>query len=1064
MEVNASLVNFAAGVLSKKFLGRTDLPNFYNAGLITCQNFYPQAQGPVEFRQGSQYVMHTRLNQDAMLYPFVFNDSQAYALEFTDKKLRFFSDGGDILGSSGLTQSDLLIHGNGVDGATTHTAETGQVLTFAGNAQLDTAQKKFGTASILFDNVGDSVTLADSEVWDMFKSASEDYTFELQVKHVDHAGTETYIAHVQGGSDYWYLTHIHGTGLLCIVNTSSGLSISLSGGEITDTNWHHVSVVKEGITLTLRLDGVTVASGTITKFRDFAGTLRLGMFNSSNYFNGWIDEVRITKGKAVWTTDFTPPTSEYSTSNVKAITAITQANPGVITSSSHGFTGGEEISLSDIGGMIELDDDYYLVVYIDADTFSLTDIDGTAINTTAYTVYTSGGLITSVYEIDTPYVEADLKELQFAQKADLMYIAHPNYAPRKLIRSGDASWALSTYIRTDDPFAKVISGVTAANPGVVTCTAHGFSNGDDIQIEDVVGMTELNGNVYKIANKAANTFELTDSTTGANVDTSGFTAYSSVGVAFKEGNMPGAVAFYGGRLFFGGTDDSPESFWGSKAPDNDGTTNYDVFTVGASAEDALTFPLSSQNNTADRIQWFAGTNKFLGIGTFGGVYKANGGSDSDPISGTAINVDALESVGCRYLSPVRVGSALFYVQRGGRILNRFSYSMLADDYKAASLSTFSDEITAGGLKQLAVQQGTTDFIWSVTEDGKLLGMTVKTEEDVSAWHGPHYMGGTGVKVLSVCGEPQSDNLDSLWVVVERTVNSLTRRYVEYIAAEDLLPERDDYYTGVQAADKLKHRKLQYEAAKQLIRVDSALTLDQAQAMAITPGAKTGTSITFTAASDVFAASDVGRYIVKKYVTGDESGYALITGYTSATVVTCTIIDDFDSTDAIAASNWYLTATTITGLDHLEGETVRVQIDGADGGEEVVTDGTITIDAPGTVVHVGLAYTGRIQTMPLNIGALVGTSQGKTTTVNRLGLLIRNTMGVKFGSRLYDLEQTVLREDGFITIGTDQLLETDEKFLSLPDGYERRKYVHIVQDAPFPCTIQGIVPYVDTTNE
>jgi hypothetical protein len=167
---------------------------------------------------------------------------------------------------------------------------------------------------------------------------------------------------------------------------------------------------------------------------------------------------------------------------------------------------------------------------------------------------------------------------------------------------------------------------------------------------------------------------------------------------------------------------------------------------------------------------------------------------------------------------------------------------------------------------------------------------------------------------------------------------------------------------------------------------------------------------------------------------------------------------------MGSGEWFLTATTVTGLDHLEGETVRVQIDGADGGTETVSSGAITIDSPGTVVHVGLPYVGRLQTMPLDIGAMVGTAQGKTTTVNRLGLLIRHALAVKFGTSLYDLEQLETREDGSFAIATSELLRTSEEFLNLPDGYDKRKFIYIVQDAPFPCTIQGIVPYVDTTNE
>lgn len=77
--------------------------------------------------------------------------------------------------------------------------------------------------------------------------------------------------------------------------------------------------------------------------------------------------------------------------------------------------------------------------------------------------------------------------------------------------------------------AKTITGVTQANPGVVTSASHGFTNGDVVYIDGVVGMTELNGNTYTVANADTNTFEL------SGVDTTGYTAYTSGGTATKDG-------------------------------------------------------------------------------------------------------------------------------------------------------------------------------------------------------------------------------------------------------------------------------------------------------------------------------------------------------------------------------------------------------------------------------------------------------------------------------------------------------------------------------------------------
>ena len=96
-------------------------------------------------------------------------------------------------------------------------------------------------------------------------------------------------------------------------------------------------------------------------------------------------------------------------------------------------------------------------------------------------------------------------------------------------------WARSA-TGTSSAVEKVISGATAADPCVITATGHGFSNGDKVSIRGVVGMVELNlETAYTVANKATNTFEL------AGVDSSGFTAYGSAGVATKAAAESGGI-------------------------------------------------------------------------------------------------------------------------------------------------------------------------------------------------------------------------------------------------------------------------------------------------------------------------------------------------------------------------------------------------------------------------------------------------------------------------------------------------------------------------------------------
>lgn len=82
---------------------------------------------------------------------------------------------------------------------------------------------------------------------------------------------------------------------------------------------------------------------------------------------------------------------DVKTKTQATITGITAASPGVITATAHGFVSGDIVTLDDIVGMTQLNHRTFVVVYASADTFSLTDLEGTAINTTSYTAYSSGG-------------------------------------------------------------------------------------------------------------------------------------------------------------------------------------------------------------------------------------------------------------------------------------------------------------------------------------------------------------------------------------------------------------------------------------------------------------------------------------------------------------------------------------------------------------------------------------------------------------------------------------------------------------------------------------------------
>lgn len=223
------------------------------------------------------------------------------------------------------------------------------------------------------------------------------------------------------------------------------------------------------------------------------------------------------------------------------ITAITKANPGVVTYTGSDPTNGDEVYISGVYGMPEVNGRWYHVANVDAgaNTFELTTTGGVNVNTSAFGTYTSGGTFEKVYEISTTYDEADVRYLSFSQLDDTIVIAgglENKYYPRLLVRSSDTSWSLSDisqrnydehvygvsvsrgsvgtktfrYKVSYVPYgsskeslpgtetALPISGITNANPPVVSCTAHNFNSGDRVIIKGVSGMTEINGREFEV--------------------------------------------------------------------------------------------------------------------------------------------------------------------------------------------------------------------------------------------------------------------------------------------------------------------------------------------------------------------------------------------------------------------------------------------------------------------------------------------------------------------------------------------------------------------------------------
>ncbi len=765
-----------------------------------------------------------------------------------------------------------------------------------------------------------------------------------------------------------------------------------------------------------------------------------------------------------------------------AITAITTGNPTTITSSA--LRNGDEVFLDDIVGTVStLNGKSYLVSNVSGTTFRINDIDGNPIDTTGL-AYTSGGTVSRIYEIKTPYREQDLDTwmdedictIQHTQNTDTMYIDHRSYEPRKLTRSGHANWTLARYSRTADPFdsAKAITGITAANPGVFTSASHGRAVGDKVYIDSVVGMTEVNDRHYTINTvPTVNTFTLKDEA-GNVLNTSTYTAYSSGGkLEFIGGtNYPRAVTFTAdARVLHGGTGSKPETIWASRSPDTTGP-RYDDFTTGTDATHACIFTLSAVNGEVNPVQWLSNTDKFIVAGTFGTVRRIYGATEQESITPNGINAKPVNGYGSALASSVSLGANLFYIQRGTQGIRSLEYDYAQDGYLTTDRNLVSDHLPYPGLQQMAFQVGRPDILWVTRKDGVLLGLTYKDKEDISGWH-RHLLGGAYIDANN-CSRPFGRCLwvscisrptaqEQLWAVVEREINGQTRRSVEFMMDAPIYPDPIDFYTGDEEDDRVRYLNAVYEVQKNAVYLDNSLTYDgrsygEQAGADLTIGAST-----VTASTGVFTADMVGREIWGAYdANGEGGGRAVITGYTSSTQVTVDITVDFGFS-SLESGSWYLTTDTVSGLDYLEGETVGVTIDGGPDNDATVEDGSVTVSAQASVITVGQKYVGIFKSLNLDLGGVTGSAQTKLRNCIETKINFLNSVNAKFGTNLYKMSRLEFRQaEDF----TDRPIPpfNGVKSLSYSDDWDDKKNAYVIQDSPSPCTVTVLDIYTETTDE
>lgn len=373
--------------------------------------------------------------------------------------------------------------------------------------------------------------------------------------------------------------------------------------------------------------------------------------------------------------------------------------------------------------------------------------------------------------IVSPYLEADLFNIDMTQSADTAIIVHPDYEPRKLVRGAThTSWTLSTITFLDVPqydFDDASSPTPVSEVQDLTFTGFGPSRLYRLELDGLVteeldynnadtGANETairraleslptipsgdvtvaltGGTTYRItlANGAADDWPLIVGrvTLGA-----GTIALASVanGTARKENvwsatrGWPQTVTFHEGRLWFGGTRSRPQTVFGSQSGDF-----FNFYTGEALDSEAIVVTLDTdQVNSITAVH----SARHFQVFTTGGEFFVPS-PEAAPITPQSILFRRSTQHGTRNIRPVLMDGVTLFIERKGKILREFMYEFAEEGYTAPSASLLSshlinDPVDMGALRGTAGDQA--NYVYLVNADGTLAVFNILRAQDVNTW-------------------------------------------------------------------------------------------------------------------------------------------------------------------------------------------------------------------------------------------------------------------------------------------------------------------------------------------
>jgi len=752
----------------------------------------------------------------------------------------------------------------------------------------------------------------------------------------------------------------------------------------------------------------------------------------------------------------------------KTITAITKANPAVVTANSHGYSNGDEVVITAVGGMTEVNGKRFLVADKTTNTFELQDKDGVDINSSSFTTYTSGGVSNKVFELATPYTTAQLFDIKFAQSADVMYITHPEHEVEKLSRTGHTAWTLTDVDFTNGPFMDANITTTTLNPAshtvgtgvaVVASAVTGINSGSGFLATDIGRLIYFRDGYMKVTARA----DTTNITVEIIKDLGSATASEDwrLGAFSDTTGHPSCVTFFEQRLVFAGTTDQPQTIFFSKSGDYE---NMDANIGGTIADDdAIIYTIAS--NQVNAIRFMTATRTLI-IGTAGGEFTVSGGGTDSAVTPTNILIKKQSNHGAANVDAIAVGNATLFLQRAKRKIRELAYNFDVDGYTAPDMTILAEHISEGGLTQIAYQQEPNQIIYGVRGDGELVGLTYQREQQVTAWHRHIFGGRFGIATITVSDYANITTGTKLTLTKSDGTTINFRSTTGTAGTNEFKTQTNNDTTATNLKNTI-NAHANFTATVNSAVVTITETSHEATGYLIIKSFDS-TRLTATSESKAVVESvaviptDDTEYqvyiIVKRTVNGVTRRFVEILNVFDFDEKDNTSFNFLDSALSYSGSS----VTTISGLDHLEGQVVSILTDGATHPNKTVSSGSVILDRSAKSVKIGLAYTSLLKTMRLNAGSQNGTSQGKTKRIYDITVRMFETIGVEVGPDLTNLERMPFRNSADLM---DEGIPpfTGDKEVEFRGNYETDGFIFVRQTQPLPFTILSLYPRL-TTND